>query len=347
MKGISPKGVSRRDFLKYSGLAGGALLMGMGVRPDKARAAAGGKIRLYTSMPTEFSQLMCNAFNEKKLGVEAELFYAPTYTTLEKVMTELRANRVEVDLMLIADPGPYLDLKAKGELLQYKSPEAKYYPKDNQDPDGYWVNGRSVATMISYNTRVVSEKDAPQTWDDLADPKWKGKLGILDVRVGGTGYNWYYTLRKSPSHGIEWWKKLAKIKPPLFRGHGQIMDKMLTGELPVTEQLCYYVRSYIVQKNAPIKAVYPHPTPMTITPIAIIKRGRNPEGAKVFFDWWLSLEGQTLLQELNGCYSVREGVPALSGKPPYKELKTIEYDWKDYNAVRQELMDEFAEIFGL
>ena len=321
------------------------LVLGMGGGFLEGKAVAQGKIRFYTSMPTEFATQMVNAFNKKNLGVEAEMFYAPTYTALEKLMTELRAKRVMCDVFLIADPGPFLDLKRKGELLEYKSPEAQYYPKDHQDSDGYWVNGRSIATIFSYNKKIISEKDAPKTWYDLTDPKWKGKIGILDARVGGTGYCWYYTLRKK--FGTDYWKKLAKNKPKLFRGHGQQMDKMLTGELPITEQLGYYVRTNIVKKGANISAVYAPPTPITMAPIAIIKRGPNNAGAKIFLDWWLSLKGQTLLQELNGCYSVRKGVPALSGKPAYDKLEKIEYDWEEYNKVRQDLIDEFSDIFGL
>ncbi|MBW1962620.1 MAG: extracellular solute-binding protein [Deltaproteobacteria bacterium] len=321
------------------------LIAGLSIQIPSAQAAGEGKVRFYTSMPTEFAAQMINVFNQKKMGVEAELFYAPTYTTLEKLMTELRANRVMCDVLLIADPGPFLDLKKKGELLEYKSPEAQYYPKDHQDKDGYWVNGRSIATNFAYNKNIISEADAPKTWWDLTDPKWKGKIGILDVRVGGTGYCWYYTLRKK--FGTDYWKKLAKNEPKLFRGHGQQMDKMLTGELPITEQLGYYVRTNIVKKGAPIKGVYASPTPITMAPIAIIKRGPNNEGAKKFVDWWLSLKGQTLLQELNGCYSVRKGVPALSGKPAYDSLETIEYNWEEYNEVRMDLIDEFSEIFGL
>jgi iron(III) transport system substrate-binding protein len=337
---------NRRGFLKVGLSAGVALgLFSIG---GKALAKGSGKVTLYTSMPSKYSNAAVKVFNELKTGVNVDLFYAPTYQVLQRVEAEMSADRLIADLMLIADPGPYLSMKKRNELLDYVTPHIDMYPDGQKDEDGLWVNGRTIATIFAYNHNIISASDAPKTWQDFADPKWAGKLGGLDVRVGGTGYSWYYITRNHPDLGVRWWKELAKTKMVLTRGHGALMDRMVSGELPITEQLDYYVWTKVTKNKAPVTPVYPTEIiPITMAPISILRRGPNNEGAKVFFDWWLSKEGQETIADINGIYSPRSDVAPLPGKPPFESLKTMKIDLQDYSDAREALQKEYAEIFNL
>ena len=330
----------RRSLLAGAGaLAGSSLVGGMG----SAQAQGGKTCTIYASMPSEFLEKMASRFNALNTGVRLQTFYAPTYQAYERVVAELSANRVNADLVLLADPGPFLELKAKNELLRYESEVYAHYPQDHRDKDYTWVNGRSIATMIAVHDRVETR---PKNWTEFTDKRWTRKMGMIDVRVGGTAYNWYYTLRKL--YPKDYWRDLAALRPVLQRGHGQLMDQLVTRLLDITEQLCYYAWSSVQQRKAPIIPIYPEDVvPVTMAPIGILKRAPNVEAAKVVFDWWLSKEGQELLQQVNGVYSVRDDVDPLPGKPRYTDLKTIEYDLEEYTARRQELQQEFIDIFDL
>ncbi|MCB1546641.1 MAG: extracellular solute-binding protein [Hyphomicrobiaceae bacterium] len=341
--------LTRRTFI---GSASAAIAAGASVGTfsiiGRAQAAASGTVTMYTSMPTSYSAPVAAAFNKLGKGITVNVFYAPTYQALQRLEAELKANRVLCDIFLIADPGPFLNLKARKELLDYVSPEAKHYGKADRDKDGLWVNGRTVATMFAYNNTKLGAKDAPKTWQEFADAKWTGKLGGIDPRVGGTGYSWYYVTRNTPSLGVKWWEKLAKTKMLLTRGHGALMDRMVSGELPVTEQLDYAVYINIKKKKAPITAVYPPEiTPVTIAPIAVIKRGPNNAAAKVFYDWWLSKAGQEVVRDIGGVYSARKDVAPLAGKPAYDTLKVMDIDYESYLKDRKKLTAEFVKVFGL
>lgn len=333
---------SRRGVLLGMGAAGAA--SAFRINPvGYAHAQAAGSVTMYSSMPSEFLDLMAQKFNSLNNGVTLQTFFAPTYQAYERVNAELAANRLNGDLVLLADPGPFLELKARGELLNYESEVYDHYPAGHFDKDHTWVNGRSIATMITVHKDV---ENAPKTWLDFADKRWAGKTGMIDVRVGGTAYNWYYTLRQI--HPKDYWTEVAALKPVLQRGHGQLMDQLVTKQLDITEQLCYYAYSSIKDRQAPIVPIYPTDiTPLTMAPIGILKRAPNVEAAKVVFDWWLSQEGQEYLQETNGVYSVRDDVKPLEGKPRYADLKTIEYDLDEYSAKREEYQAEFIETFEL
>ena len=308
-----------------------------------AHAQASGTVTIYSSMPSEFLDLMAQKFNSLNNGVTLQTFFAPTYQAYERVNAELAADRLGADLVLLADPGPFLELKAKDELLSYDSEVYGHYPAGHFDADRTWINGRSIATMITVHQDV---ENPPVNWQDFADKRWEGKTGMIDVRVGGTAYNWYYTLRQL--YPKDYWAEVAALKPILQRGHGQLMDQLVTKQLDITEQLCYYAYSSVKERQAPIVPVYPSDiVPLTMAPIGILKRAPNVEAAKVVFDWWLSKEGQEYLQETNGMYSVRDDVAPLEGKPRYADLKTIEYDLEEYSARREEYQAEFIEIFDL
>lgn len=339
-------GVSRRKVLTGIGAGGAAVAVSSAFRINPigyAHAQASGTVTIYSSMPSEFLDLMAQKFNSLDKGVTLQTFFAPTYQAYERVNAELTANRLGCDLVLLADPGPFLELKSRGELLSYDSDVYNHYPAGHFDPDQTWVNGRSIATMIAAHKDV---EDVPSAWTDFADERWKGRAGMIDVRVGGTGYNWYYTLRQL--YPADYWAEVAALDPVLQRGHGQLMDQLVTKQLDITEQLGYYAYSSIKERQAPIVPIYPSDIiPITMAPISILKRAPNVEAAKVVFDWWLSKEGQEYLQESNGVYSVRDDVAVLEGKPRYSELKTIEIDLEEYSAKRDEYQSEFIEIFGL
>ena len=333
---------NRRGFLKASAALG---LFSIG---GKALAKGAGKVTLYTSMPSKYSNSVVKIFNELNTGVQVNLYFAPTYQALQRVFAEINANRLIADIMMIADPGPYLDLKKNGELLDYVTPHIDMYPSGQKDVDGLWVNGRTIANMFAYNHRVLSVDEAPKSWEEFADAKWTNMLGSIDVRQGGTGYTWYYATRNHPDLGIRWWKKLAKTNMVLTRGHGALMDRMVSGELPITEQLDYNVWEKVQNKNAPVTPVYPTEViPISLAPISILRRGPNNEGAKVFYDWWLSKQGQETVSEINGIYSPRSDVEPLPGKPPFSSLNTIDIDLADFSESRAALQKEYMEILNL
>ena len=350
----STKAISRRGFLGTSlavagTIAGTGLLSSCGKSEPVAGSSAkrgSRNITWYTSAPSEFSSLIVKQFNESQEEWTASMYYNVSNATLQRVQSEIRAGRLGADLLMVADPTPFMAMKKQGLFYTYEnSPQLPHYSEKYRDADGAWVTARAITTCISYNTKSLPG-GGPTGWEDLTSDKWSGKVSIGDVQSGGTIYNWYYVMRKT--YGVDFWKALAATKPAILPAHGPMMEKTISGELPISEQLGYYVYNAIKDK-APVKGVWTDPVPLSMAPIAIMKDAPNIEGAKVFFDWLLSVEGQTAVQVLNGAYSVRdEGIKPLEGKPPFADLDIFtDYDWAEYEAKRVEWTKEFVYIFHL
>ena len=104
------------------------------------------------------------------------------------------------------------------------------------------------------------------------------------------------------------------------------------------------------QKGRPIEAVWPADgVPIVLGPLAIMERARHPNAAKLFLDFALSREGQTIFQNLAWSYSVRPDVRPLPGRPEISKMKQMTplAGWEDYLDRQPQFRAEFSECFTL
>src|SRR5258705_9709950 len=114
---------------------------------------------------------------EKKYGVKVNIWRASSEMVLQRAVTEARANRNTVDV--VETNGPEMEsLRREKVLQQIKSPHHADLIAPALLPHGEWVGTRLNVFVQAYNTRAVKKQDLPKSWEDLFDPKWKGKLGI-------------------------------------------------------------------------------------------------------------------------------------------------------------------------
>jgi iron(III) transport system substrate-binding protein len=313
-----------------------------------ARAAASGKVVFYSTMPTSYATKMSDAFNAKKTGVTLEMFFVNGFALYERARAEYTAGKILHDMIMLTDPSLFIPLKKDGRLLDYVSPELVNFPKDQRDPDGLWCNGRTVCTIYGYNTRAVPDGGNLKGWKDFINPKFAdGKIGIANALESGSAMQNYYNIRNNKDLGKKFWEELAKLKPSIQSGPSPLTKMNISGETPLALNNDYnlYEES---KKGAPIKAVYPDElVTASIIPLACVKGGPNPEGAKVVYDWWLSKEGQTILRDVNSIYSPRADVPPLAGLPKFSDLKIVVASTEELEANRDAMQAEFKEIFKL
>src|SRR4030095_4727313 len=114
---------------------------------------------------------------EKKYGVKASIWRAGSEAVLNRALQEARAGRHTVDV--VETNGPELESLSREQILQMvKSPHHKALISPAIRPHGEWVGTRLNVFVQAYNTRLVKKEELPKTWEDLLNPKWKGKLGI-------------------------------------------------------------------------------------------------------------------------------------------------------------------------
>jgi len=143
---------------------------------------------------------------------------------------------------------------------------------------------------------MVPSRDAPRNWDDFLDPKWKGKIGMDQEE-----YEWYAAT-------INYWgnekaqkfhRGLAKQGVHWNRGHTMISQLMAAGEFPLGIVYAHRVES-MKKSGAPIEWVKTaDPVFVTLSPVAVASKARNPNAAKLLMDFVLSREAQMILRNAN------------------------------------------------
>src|SRR5919108_2557116 len=156
-----------------------ALMLAAPAAAQDARVEAArkeGKVVWYTSLALPSAEKVAKLFETKYAGIKVEVHRTGSQRILQRVMQELQANIKNVDVIHTSDAGHYVLLKDKKLLAKYTPAGVERFPDGFKDKDGYYYGLRATVNAIFYNTKAMSAAEAPKTWKDLLDPKWKGKL---------------------------------------------------------------------------------------------------------------------------------------------------------------------------
>src|SRR5262245_43722293 len=187
-----------------------AALTPMAVSAQDARLEAAkkeGKVVWYTSLALSSSEKVAKLFEQAYPGIKVEVHRTGSQRILQRVMQELSANIKTADVIHTSDAGHFVLLKEKKLLLKYTPAGVEGFPAGFKDKDGYYYGLRATLNVIAYNTKLVSAADAPKTWKDLLDAKWKGKL--VTAHPGYSGVIATHVLALANLYGWDYWKQLA------------------------------------------------------------------------------------------------------------------------------------------
>jgi len=252
------------------------------------------QLLVYTSLNLKDSVPIKEAF-EKKYGVKLELWRSSSEKVLQRALTEARAGRFAVDAFELN--GPEMEaLRREGLLEEFFSPQFVNLPPAALPKHRQWVADRFNFFTIAYNTNVVKPGDVPDTYEDLLNPRWTGKIGI---EAGDS--DWFASMVKwmGEQKGLEFFRKLAQMKPQVRTGHTLMGELVASGEVPLAATIYNHNAERLVVKGAPIKWKALTPTFGRPNAIAVARHAQRPYAALLFADYMLSLEGQTLIKERN------------------------------------------------
>lgn len=316
-------------------------LSGCGAKEEKKPSTAGpsGKVMIYTSIYPDIIEVIKPEMKKAFPNIEVEWFQAGTEKVMAKVAGEIEAKKISADLLMVADPSYYLYLQEKGLLLQYDAPNRKAV-SINKDKDGYWTGVRISNMIIAYNTAKVKPEEAPKSFQDLLDPKWRGKVAMPSPLLSGTAYVTAGVL--SDKYGWEYFEKMKANGLKVEDGNSAIQNKLLTGE---------YLAAIILEENIlkmaakgePVKVVYPADGTIIIpSPVAIFNTSKNQEASKVVLDWLLSQQGQQVIVK-GWMHSVRDDVEPPKGAPALKTFaeKAFKPDWGKLSKNNETIKEAF------
>ncbi|MBI4522399.1 MAG: extracellular solute-binding protein [Deltaproteobacteria bacterium] len=304
-----------------------------------------GKIVWYTGAALATAQRVANLFEQANSGIKVELHRSGSERILQRIMQEAAAGLKIADVFNSSDIGHYALLKKKGMLAKYAPAGADRFPAGFRDPDGIAFGWRAFLIVISYNSKLLPSTDAPKTWKDLLDPKWKGKLVTAHPAYSGSVAT--YVLALVNLYGWDYFKQLAQSKPHLTQSVHDPAQIVAAGERIVGANGADYFLYTQKKKGNPIGIVYPQDgLPLVVSPSAITSFAPHPTAARLFTDFIYTKEVQQYLTDSEALYVPHPEVTYPSDKPKLSDLKLLSVDAEELERRTEEIKKRFVEFFG-
>jgi iron(III) transport system substrate-binding protein len=249
-----------------------------------------GTVVIYTSAPPDDMAILAAAF-EKKRGVKLQVWRASSEKVVQRTVTEARGNRFEVDI--IETNGPDIEALHREKLLQeVRSPHLADLIPGAIPPHREWLSMRLNIWVAAYNTNLVKKEELPKTYEDLAHPRWKGRLGI----EGGDA-NWFSGVvnEMGEAKGLKIFRDIVAANGISVRvGHTLLTNLVVAGEIPLALTVYNYRVEQIKGGGAPIEWFILPPTIARFQGMGLARRAPRPHAAVLYFDFMLT-DGQEIL----------------------------------------------------
>lgn len=251
-----------------------------------AGAREEGRVVWRSGLKPEEATPIIDAFQNKYPFLKVDHARISGTESRERMFREMSAGIASVDVFdLGGEQVP--TFKKMGMLEKYDWTRAFDVRPEQLDEDQMLLITGAQVMVVGYNTKLVNHKDLPKSWEDLLDPKWKGKL-VVDTRPKTY-------LHLMPNWGeervIAFLKKLVANKPKFRRGQTESIELMASGEFPMIAGTIRNSVLLVKDKGAPVDALLLEPVPITFEDEAIARKAPHPNAGKLLLGW-LATDGQ-------------------------------------------------------
>ncbi|HWH78768.1 MAG TPA: extracellular solute-binding protein, partial [Candidatus Binatus sp.] len=210
-----------------------------------------------------------------------------------RVVTEARAGRHLVDIVGVSRLN-MMSLVQRGLMLSYEAPERRYFDAAFKDQRGFWTAFYVNPEVLAYNTHMVTAAGAPKNYQELLEPRWRGKLVLEQTAV-----EWFASLVQfwGEERGVAYMQSLAKQNLKTLNGNTLITQLVAAGEHAVAISLNGPRVELTKQRGAPIDWNALDPIVVDAVTVGIAAKSPHPNAAKLYLNFVLSKEVQEGLLE--------------------------------------------------
>lgn len=304
-----------------------------------------GKVVWYTSLDLPVSERIAKAFQEKYPGVAVRVERTGAERVFQRISQETKSNIHACDVVQSSDASHFIVWKSEGLLAPYVPEDvAKYYPDDYKDPDGQFAAFRIFLCVVGYNTNLVKPEEAPKSYKDLLDPKWKGKIVKAHPSYSGTILTATFQIARDV--GWDFFEKLAEQDIMQVQSAADPPKKLALGERAIMADGVEYGAFREKERGRPVEVVYPtEGTPIIIGNNGVFKMAPNPNAARLFQSFCFTRECQQLLVDFGGLRSAHPETKEKASRTPLAKIKTMKDDAAGIEKSAAEIKARYTKIF--
>ena len=259
----------------------------------QTKAEAEGKMVFYASFNANDTKALIDGFKKEYPKIDAAFYRATDSQLMQRILNEANAGKYLWDVVMTTSFYGH-NLKKRGLLASYDSPERKFYREGYKDAQATWTSIYTNYGAFGYNTRSVPKSMLPKSYDDLLRPEWKGSIS-----VAARAFEWFGTMIKAmgDEKGLNYMRALAK-QVQITDARTLIAQLIAAGEFKGGLTAYSTTFEQVKAVGAPADWVYLNPVFANIHPTGLSSKAPNPNAGKLFIDFVLSKRGQTLLKDL-------------------------------------------------
>jgi iron(III) transport system substrate-binding protein len=349
-------GLSRRAVLKGAGawLAGATFSTRVvasapppePVTPALIEAAKKeGQVIYYTSTDLPVAEKLAKAFEARYPEIAVRVERTGAERVFQRIGQEYASNIHAVDVVNSSDAAHFIVWKRDGILAAFVPEDvAKFFSPEHRDIDGQFASFRVWLSIIAYNTGLVQPEQAPKSFADLLDPRWKGK--IVKAHPGYSGTIMTATYQMQRDLGWSWFEQLARQNVMQVQSSADPPKKLDLGERSIMADGNEYNIFQLREAGRPVEPVYASEgSPLIIGPNAIFKDSPNPNAARLFQSFCFSRDAQQLIIDVGGLRSVHPQTREKPGRTPFKDIRIMKDDAAAVEQQGDAIKARYSKIF--
>lgn len=302
------------------------------------------EVWIYTSLYKDTIAEMQPMLEKQFPDIKVNFFQAGSEEVASKISAEELAGGTKADVVIASDRFWYEEMAEQGKFHPYKPEGSDPVSETLKHPQSFYTTVSFPVMVMIYNTQAV--KDAPKTFKEMGDPKWKGKFTTGSPLASGTNFTTVAFLKEK--YGWDYFKALRKNDTISEGGNSSVIRRVQTKERPVGWVLLENVlRFQDTDKN--MKIIYPDDgSILQLNILAITKKNTPRESAQKIADWMFSKQGQeTMIHSY--MYSVLPDFDVPRGAPPFKKILEKSHPWSQELLTklmkeREVIKEQFTKI---
>jgi iron(III) transport system substrate-binding protein len=293
----------------------------------------GNTLRVYTSVTQGTVDSVVEGFGLLNPDVAVEVFRAPTGELAGRIAAEQREGGLGADVLWLTDPLSMQQYSGDGVLRSWQPEAAASLPEEFRT-DTFW--GTRILTMVV----VVGDGiTPPDTWLDLTDPRFEGRVAFPDPGFAGSSLAVLGFFASTDGYGLGFYEALADNGAIQVNAPGEVVTGVAEGRFDAGITLRFSARN-AVNNGSPLSIVWPDDGAISLySPIAVSATSGRVGVAEEFVDYVLGRDAQ-------------ERIAATGWQPISREVPwevgglQVTVDWVDLFDHQAELLDAYRAIFG-
>ena len=317
------------------------------VTPELITAAKAEKsVVFYSATDVAVAEKLAKSFQDKYPGISVQVERAGSERVFQRIGQEESTGIHTADVIETSDAVHFVYMKRQGWLTpMVPKIVAERWPADERDPDGLFAAYRAHLSVMAYNTDLLKESDAPKTWKDLLDPRFKGKMVKGHPGYSGTVMTATHVL--SDLLGWDYFEKLGKQDVMQVQSSTEPPKKLAQKERAVQVDGNEYNIFRLQDEGVPLKIVYPaEGTPLAVGNAGVLKDAPHPNAAKLFYAYLFSLDAQQLNSDFGGLRSFHPDIKEKAGRTPLSQIKLLHSDPEKLESLVPTIKSNYEKNFG-